>query len=58
MSIHASSNVITLAHVLWITDRTRNNLNNPFRVAAINFVMTFEGIIDSGTTDVARAYQR
>ena len=58
MSINASSKVITLALVLSITDGTRNNSNNPFRVAASIFVMTFKGLIVSGTTDVVRANQR
>ena len=58
MSIHASSNVITLAHVLQITDWTRNNINNPFRIAASIFAMTFKGLIFSGTTDAVRANQQ
>ena len=58
MSIHASCKVITLAHVLWITDGTRNNIYKPFRVADSIFVMTFEGLIVSGTTDIVRANQR
>ena len=58
MSIHASSNFITLDHVLLITDGTRNNIYNPFRVAASIFFMRFKGLIVSGTTDVVRANQR
>ena len=58
MSIHASSKDITLAHVLWITDGTRNDITNQFRVAASIFVMTFKGLIASGTTDVVRTNQR
>ena len=58
MSIHASSKDITLAHVLWITDGTKNNINNQFRVAASILAMTFNGLIVSGTTDVVRENQR
>ena len=56
--IHASSNVVTLVHVLWITDGARNNINNQIRVAASIFVITFKGLIVSGTTDVVRENQR
>ena len=55
VSIHANSNFITLDHILLITDGTRNNINNPFKVAASIFFMTFKGLIVSGTTDVVRA---
>ena len=58
MSIRASSNVVTLAHVLLITDGTRNNVDNPFRVAARIFAMTFNGLIVIGSTDVVRTNQR
>ena len=30
VSIHVSSRVITLAHVLWLRDCTRSNIDNPF----------------------------
>ena len=52
MSIHASSKFITLAHVLLITDGARISINNPFRVAASILVVTFKGLIVSGTTDI------
>ena len=58
MSIHASYKGITLAYVLSITDGTRNNINNPLRVAVSIFVITFKGLIVSGTTNVVRTNQR
>ena len=58
MSFHASSKVITLAHALWLTDETKNNMNNPFIAATSIFVMTFKGLIVSGTADVVRANQQ
>ena len=41
-----------------ITAGTRNKKKNPFRVRASIFVLTFKGLIVSGTTDVVRASQR
>ena len=58
MSIHASSKVITVTHVLYFTDGTKYNINSPFRVANSVFVFAFRGLIIGDTGDVVRTNQR
>ena len=58
MSIHVSSKVITLNHKLQLNDGTKNNINNPIRVANSIFVIAIKGLIISGTDDVIGANQQ
>ena len=54
MSIHANSKVITLTHILLLTDGTKN-INKPIRVATSTFIITYRGLIIGRTGDVVTA---
>ena len=57
-SIYVSSNVIGQKHILQLSDWTKNNICNRFRVETRIFVIAFKSLIINGTLDEIRTHHR